>query len=87
MIEIVGGGHQDHANGGEQHQRVEFALVDMRLADVVDRRENRQTGTPDEEHGEEEREVVEHNAVAKSAFVGAPQQHRFTERQAETDET
>src|SRR5258705_12070529 len=85
--QIVGGGHDYHAYRREKNQRVKFALMDLGLTQIMDRRENRQRGRQQKNQRKIERKAIENNTLAKGAFLSAPKQESLADGKTDTEQT
>ena len=80
-------GHDYHADRREKNQRVKFAFMDTGLAQIVDRRENRERGRQQKNQRKIERKAIEDNTLAKSAFLSAPKQESLGDGKTDAEQT
>ena len=65
--QVVAGGHEHHADGGEQQQRVVFAVMLVFDLQVAHREQNHQRQRDQENHAEEDEERVHHDGTGEAA--------------------
>ena len=85
--QIVGGGHDYHADGREKNQRVKFAFMDTGLAQIIDRRENRERGRQQKNQRKIKRKAIEDNTLVKGAFLSAPKQESLGDGKTDAEQT
>src|SRR5207249_11412436 len=73
--QIIGRRHENHPHGGKKNQFIELTLVDFRLPDIVNRRENRKRRDADKDLREEKREIIQEQGIAKGALLPTPKKH------------
>ena len=85
--QIIGRRHENHPHGGKKNQFIELTLVDFRLPDIVNRRENRKRRDAEKDLREEKREIIQEQGIAKGALLATPKKHGLPCAKRQSEQT